>query len=501
MRRRLLFLSGALLLGLAAPAAAQVKILQPPPGANPPAPEPTPVVRLAVTPGAPEGSALKYTLLPDPLDCKPGNAALTWIGAGDAAAAKMRDLSQGPNKVVAPVGTPLCPEYKVLPLKDLNREEIRAYLSHFATALRLADQAARYDHCDWEMPPLTMQDFDFPLEDVQRLRTVAALLSTRYMLELSEHRFDDALRTLQTGFALARDVGKGDTLIQNLVGIAVGSIMFGHVQQWEEIPGSPNLFWALTDLPAPLVNPAHAMRTELTTLYRSFPALREVLNRSDKGALSEEETNRIVAELTKDWGAYVGQEMPDWQRKLGAAALVLKTYPDAKKYLKDHGWSDERLTAMPAAQVVLLYFVEQYDEIKDDFLKWTNVSPWQARAGMAEADKRLRFQVLPATHNPIIMLLLPAVEKVYDARVRIEYAAGYLRCAEAIRLYTQTHDGKAPEKLEDVKLPLPVDPYTGEGFGKYYTVEKDGTAVFAVPPPPPYALPSMGRRFVLAPPK
>ena len=282
------------------------------------------------------------------------------------------------------------------------------------------------------------------------------------MLELSEERFDDAIHTLQTGFALARDVGKGDTLIQDLVGIAIAAIMFGQVQQWEQIPGSPNLFWALTDLPAPLVNPAHAMRNELTTLYRSFPALREVLKRSDKGALSEEETNRIIAELYKDWGAYIGQDVPDWQRKIGAAALVLKTYPDAKKYLKEHGWADDRLGAMPAAQAVLLYFVEQYDEIKDDFLKWLNVPPWQARPGMEEAANRVR--ALGPNGNPIIALLMPAVEKVYDARVRIEHTAGYLRCAEAIRYYAMTHDGKAPAKLDDVKLPLPVDSYTGEGY-------------------------------------
>ena len=63
-----------------------------------------------------------------------------------------------------------------------------------------------------------------------------------------------------------------------------------------------------------------------------------------------------------------------------------------------------------------------------------------------------------------------------------------------------THDGKPPEKLADVKLPLPLDPYTGEGFGKFYKVEADGTAVFEVPPPPNMP-PSLGRRFVLAPPK
>ena len=158
------------------------------------------------------------------------------------------------------------------------------------------------------MPPFTIQDIDFPLENIQHLRMVAGLLTSRCRLELSERRFDDALRTLQTGFALARDLGNGDTLIQDLVGIAIGSIMFGQVQEWMQMPGSPNLFWALTDLPAPLVNTAPAMRSELTTLYRSFPPLREVLRRSDKGALSEEETNRIVAELYKDWGTIIGQD-------------------------------------------------------------------------------------------------------------------------------------------------------------------------------------------------
>jgi hypothetical protein len=385
-----------------------------------------------------------------------------------------------------------------VPLQDLPKEEIRSYLAHFSTALRIADQAAHCDSCDWELPPFTMQDFDFPLEDVQHMRTIAALLHTRFLLELGEDRFDDAIRTMQTGFALARDVGKGDTLIQDLVGIAIGAITFGEVEQFEQVPGSPNLFWALTDLPTPLVDTSPAMRSELTTLYRSFPSLREVLRSSDKGALSEEETNHIVAELTKQWGAYNGQDVPDWQRKIVAASLVLKTYPDAKKYLKAHGRTDEQVEAMPAAQVVLLYFVEQYDEVKDDVLKWMNVSPWEARVGLNEEAKKIR--AIGPNGNPIIGLLLPAVEKVYEARVRSERTAGYMRCAEALRYYAMTHDGKPPEKLTDVALPLPVDPYTGEGFGKFYSLQADGTAVFEVPPPPNMP-PSLGRRFVLAPPK
>jgi hypothetical protein len=495
------FLCGTVFLGLTAlavaePSDAPIKGIQPTPGAPvPPAPEPAPVIKLAASASAQGQPALKYMLLPDPLDLTSGNAAPLWIRAGSTAQIVNRTLLDGPYKGIGgPVGTPLNFEGKHLPLKDLPKEEIRTFLAKYATALRIADQAARSDHCDWEFPPFKIGNFDYPLDEIQHLRTIAALLSTRFRLELSEARFDDALLTLQTGFALARDIGKGGTLIHDLVAIAVGAIMFGNVEEWMQTPGSPNLFWALTDLPCPLVNTGPAMRNELTALHRTFPPLRQLIRDSDKGAISEAEMNKIVTDLFKFLSDLEGIQMPDWQKKLGIAAITLKTYPDAKKYLLAHGRKAEQVEAMPASQVVLLYYVDDYDQIKDDILKWMNVPPWEAQAGLDAMAKKIR--ALGPTHNPIVTSVLPAVAKVYEARVRIERIPDYLRCAEALRMYASTHDGKAPDKLEDVKLPLPLDPYTGEGFGKFYKVQADGGAVFEVPPPPNMP-PSMGRRFEL----
>ncbi len=499
MRRCLL--CGALLLGLATLAVAEqpgagITSLQPAPGAPPgPAPEPAPVVKLAVTTDAPKVRALKYTLVPDPLDLTPGNAAPLWIRAGGAVEGPNRRLIEGQYKGRGgPAGTPLNFEGKHVALKDLPKEEIRAYLANFSTALRLADQAAHCDRCDWEFPPFKLQDFDFPFDEIQRLRTVAALLSTRFRLELSEGKLDEALHTLQIGFALARDVGKGNTLIQDLVGIAIGSIMFGYVEEWMQTPGSPNLFWGLTDLPRPLVNTAPAMHSELTTLFRSFPPLRQLPRESEKGPMSQEEINQLVGELFKILANLEGTQASDWQKKLAAAALAVKVYPDARKYLVEQGRKPEQLDAMPAMQVVLLYLVDDYDQTKDDILKWMNVAPWEAQAGMDATAKRIRD--LGPTHNPIVSLLIPAISKVYEARARIERNVDYLRCAEALRMYAATHDGKAPEKLQDVKLPLPLDPYTGQGFDKFYKVEPDGTGVFELPAPLNMP-PSLGRRFEL----
>jgi hypothetical protein len=491
------FLCGAVFLGLTAlavaePPGAAVKGVQPRPGAPvAPAPEPAPIIKLAASASAHGQPALKYTLLPDPLDLTPGNAAPLWIRAGQAVVSNKRKFTQKEEKWYT---------RSLTPLKDLPRQEVRDFLAAFALPLRMADGAAHCNHCDWEFQPLKLQDFDFPFEDIQRLRTLAALLGVRYRLELSEGRFDDALHTLQIGFALARDVGKGDTLIQDLVGIAVGSIMFNHVEEWMQTPGSPNLYWALTDLPCPLVNTAPAMRNELTTIYRSFPPLRKLLHDSDKGAVSEEEMNKIVSELFNILADLEGSgnKVSDWQKKLAAAAIALKVYPEARKYLLEHGRKAEQLDAMPASQVVMLYYVDDYDQNKDDVLKWMNVPPWEAQAGLDATVKKIR--ALGPTHNPIVTLLLPAIAHVYAARVRIERTVDYLRCAEALRMYAARHDGKAPDKLDDVKLPLPLNPYTGESFNKYYKVEPDGMAVFEVPPPPPNMnIPSLGRRFELTP--
>jgi hypothetical protein len=46
----------------------------------------------------------------------------------------------------------------------------------------------------------------------------------------------------------------------------------------------------------------------------------------------------------------------------------------------------------------------------------------------------------------------------------LEQRIALLRHIEAIRLYVAEHQGKLPEKLSDITVPLPVDPFTGKPF-------------------------------------
>jgi hypothetical protein len=72
-------------------------------------------------------------------------------------------------------------------------------------------------------------------------------------------------------------------------------------------------------------------------------------------------------------------------------------------------------------------------------------------------------------------------QKVRMAQVRIEQRFALLRCVEALRLYAAAHEGQLPAKLDDVGVPLPVDPVTGKAF-RYQL--KEATAILRGSPPP-----------------
>jgi hypothetical protein len=455
---------------------------QPP---QPPAPaEQTTLIRLATSPRLPKTHALKYQLVPDALDLTPGNAATIWMRAGRSAATTTPKMLERESKWLGPADTPL---------KDFPKADVREFLGKYTATLRLADEAARKSHCDWELPPLTLQSMSsYQLDDVQLCREIANLLTLECRLQLSDGDFDGALRTLQTGFALARHVGQGDTLVQNLVGIAIAHVMLGRVEEMMQLPDSPDLYWALTALPSPFIDLRPTMNSELNLIYRSFPQLRKLDTLDATPPEFEKFVNEMFDELAKTGGQSIGGV----EGKLVLTALVLKTYPDAKRWLIAQGRPEEKVKALPALQVVLLYQLDQYNALRDEIVAAFSLPAWQANAALDRVDKTLRTYRAEGVVNPFILLLLPAMTKVHESDARLQRMIASLRVAESLRWYAAAHDGKVPDILGDVRdLPAVIDPQTGRGFDAFYKVA-DATAVLDVPPPA-HMPASVGRRFEL----
>ncbi|HTU17717.1 MAG TPA: hypothetical protein VMG10_06600 [Gemmataceae bacterium] len=454
--------------------------------------EPT---RLTLTPAAAPSPALKYVLLPELRDQTPGNAALEYYRAfspewwGNIRQPKMWE------KITSALQTPL---------KDLSRKDL-AWLET-NPMLRQVERASRREHIDWGMAErLRREGYGLLLPDVQSMRQVGTLLAVRARLEIAEGRYDKAVSTLQTGLALARHVGDGVTLIQDLVGVAIAQMILAQLEELIQQLGAPNLYWALTELPRPFVDLRKGLQGEKLGMYASIPELRSL----ETTRLTEEQQRKLLQLLGGVEDALFGQgpetagQKPNWNHRLVGTLLVLRAYPEAKQALIAQGRKPEEVEALPTLQVVLIHSLHQYRRLQDDLFKWYGFPYWQAQPHLEQVDKQIRMARNRLEGIPFIDLL-PAIQKVVAAAVRTDRRIAALRCIEAARLYAAAHDGKLPAAMlhrytqeyeyaaapevkrpatRDAisKVPLPIDPMTGKAF--IYRVTGESAMLIAPPPP------------------
>jgi hypothetical protein len=334
-----------------------------------------------------------------------------------------------------------------------------------------------------------------PFDEAQSCRVLARLLALRCRLELAEGRPDAALRPLQTGLQLAAHLGECDSFVPHLVGVGVASAMLSRVEEMIAAPGAPNLYWALTALPRPLLDARRPAAGERDALYRAFPRLR----RLGQEALTVEQAGRLAEEVTAALGRLGDGEATAHQARAVFAALAVEAYPEAKKALLAAGRSPQEVDALPVARAVLLHLTAQYDRAWDEQLRWMSVPYPEGR----EALDRLARELAPEGaygHNLFLRPNLPAAQRTYLAGLRLERQAAALRVVEAVRRHAAAHGGRPPATLADIKIvPVPPDPLTGRAPEAWYRADFD-RAVLEVPPFP--GQPGwLGRRYELGPAK
>jgi hypothetical protein len=309
----------------------------------------------------------------------------------------------------------------------------------------------------------------------------------RIRLEIAEGDFDQALHALQTGFALAKHVGEGPTALHALVGASIAASMLSKVEELIQTPEAPNLYWALTLLPRPFLDPSKPLHGEMARLSGVFP--KDV----PTTPLTPEQAQTLLEPALREVGRLLSTPAVSSPDRLFATLQVGLIYPDAKRALVAQGFTAEQVEALPTAQVVALHLQRKYNDLHDDVLKWTYVPYWQARAGLAQIEQRVRTFPKQEIQGVVFHLTVPSILHTHTALARVErYLAG-LRCAEAIRLHAVTHESRLPATLAEVTdVPLPLDPITGKGFDSMYTL-KGGQAVLELPASDPRS--TLGRRY------
>jgi hypothetical protein len=426
---------------------------------------------LALTPAIAPRPALKFPLLPELRDQIPANAALCY----QRALLHLRDRKERLPKnaedwLTAPVGD-------VDKSTAFSRAEARKLIEAHAVWEGVIN-ASRCMRCDWEPRPDAGVSSSIAIPDLRELDTFLAL-SAR--VDIVDGNFDRALRTIQHGFALARNVGQAPEVIGIAQGVSIASHFLSCLEDLAQSPGSPSLYWSLTTLPQPLIPWPNAAQGDRSSLFKDFPELRGL---EDKPLPEKEVAVKLVRVMSRLERFAGGAKEPDAEAiELLLTSAIKKFHKPAKERLAACGFTKEQIEALPAVQALALSALLKYREVEDEYYKLTHLPYWEAQPRLKQLDAEVKqYRSSEEAFVPALFVVFHPFYKFCFAAQRVERRIAALRCVEAIRLYAAEHDGRLPQSLTELrKTPTPLDPYTGKGFE--YSLH--GTTALLYGPPPP----------------
>jgi hypothetical protein len=454
------------------------------------------VVRMVVSPAAESVPAFRHRLMAREVDLKTGNSVPFYYRAQAEMRPTMKRIREKFDEekeldLWYSTGDESTPIAK-LPLEKM-REVNQMFDPIYRNYLRPAFECSE---CNWELGVRELRGVyvvSFLLPEFNDSRELARMMALRTRLAIAERRYDDAIVIMQNQYRLGHDVATVPFLVCGLIGIAIDGISNGTLIDMIGNPDSPNMYWALTELPQPLVNMQPAARFEMDFGPRMFP----FIDRAETAEHAPEEWNRLFRESIRDFTKVTGEgpnltgngnhpdPLNDAKAGVAATGLGLIGYTHAKERLIAQGMERNELEKMAVGQVIAIYTERIYRRFSEDYEKLWYMPFADVRAASETVEKNLRAASFLGSGEdrellPIVSVLMPAIQNVRSAQVRLEREIAALRVIESLRMYAADHDGQFPKKLDEITaVPVPSNPATSKPF----EYRLDGkTAVLNLPP-------------------
>jgi len=169
-----------------------------------------------------------------------------------------------------------------LPIEQFPQQQAEETLQKYLEPLKLVVRATRCRECNW--PEWKPGD---QVENLTEYRKLAYIIELWARLEISRGGYEGATIAIRTGFGMARHLGQGPTVIQGLVGSAIGGIMCRELEQYVQGKDSPNLYRAMADMSRPFVDIEKAIKNEMKVSLDSAPneLIREQITKQMESSL------------------------------------------------------------------------------------------------------------------------------------------------------------------------------------------------------------------------
>lgn len=190
-----------------------------------------PPVQMTLHPSKATESTQKYQLLPKDDELIDTDAAPLYEKAAKSLSAEF-DMNQ-------------INQWRKTEPEQLPQKQVQTTLEQFKPTYQLLEQAAKCKRCEWT------EDLS---QNLTQYRQIAFLLTLQIRSQTIQSKYDSAIDSMRTGYAMAKNISKEPMLIPGLVAVAISAVVSGQIEQFIQESDAPNLYYALNALPTPFID-------------------------------------------------------------------------------------------------------------------------------------------------------------------------------------------------------------------------------------------------------
>lgn len=336
-----------------------------------------------------------------------------------------------------------------------NIDELRRHVGNYPSALQYLELATRRSTYNPETP-LRELGFAALLPSLSPTRKLAIILDMRLRVEIHDNDIPAAVRSLRTGYMLARQIGDQHTLVESLVGIGIARLMNDRTRDLIQLQSAPNLYWSLAEL-RPLIDGRNAIQGEASWFYFSFQGMD--LARRDQ--FTPEQWRQVLVSVA---GTFQNMGEPQQVEPIALAAMVAASIGPSRQILQTSGFTDAQIERMTPQEIVGRAMLLDYEIAMDDITKAWHLPTPQALAVMRATEERFAAQK-DRNLLPFSRMLIPSLSRARLTVARLDRDLAMLMTIEALRAHAAANGGALPASFDEVTvLPIPQNPFTGQPF-------------------------------------